>query len=134
LLWAIAEIREASLTQWNPKLTSDEVPLSPYRVVSDLLHTIDVANTITTHDAGSPRDQFSPFWVTREPLTYLGWRKTTKLGYGLGLAMGAKLACPDKLCINVWGDAASPAWTSTMPRWHAPLAAMASASLSRRRL
>ena len=28
------------------------------------------------------------------------------LGYGLGLAMGAKLAAPEKLCINVWGDAA----------------------------
>ena len=25
---------------------------------------------------------------------------------GLGLAMGAKLAKPDKLCINLWGDAA----------------------------
>jgi acetolactate synthase-1/2/3 large subunit len=36
----------------------------------------------------------------------LGWGKTTQLGYGLGLAMGAKLAAPDKLCINVWGDAA----------------------------
>jgi acetolactate synthase-1/2/3 large subunit len=82
------------------------VPLSPYRVLWDLLHTVDVANTIITHDAGSPRDQLSPFWVAREPLTYLGWGKTTQLGYGLGLAMGAKLACPDKLCINVWGDAA----------------------------
>jgi acetolactate synthase-1/2/3 large subunit len=40
------------------------------------------------------------------PLTYIGWGKTTQLGYGLGLAMGAKLAQPDKLCINVWGDAA----------------------------
>jgi acetolactate synthase I/II/III large subunit len=29
-----------------------------------------------------------------------------QLGYGLGLAMGAKLVHPDKLCINVWGDAA----------------------------
>ena len=63
-------------------------------------------NTIITHDAGSPRDQLSPFWVSRKPLTYLGWGKTTQLGYGLGLAMGAKLAAPDKLCINVWGDAA----------------------------
>ena len=27
-------------------------------------------------------------------------------GYGLPLAMGAKLVHPDKLCINVWGDAA----------------------------
>ena len=102
----IADMREEWLAQWKPKLISTEVPLSPYRVIWDLLHTVDVANTVITHDAGSPRDQLSPFWVTREPLTYLGWGKTTQLGYGLGLAMGAKLARPDKLCINVWGDAA----------------------------
>ena len=42
----------------------------------------------------------------KAPLSYLGWGKTTQLGYGLGLAIGAKLAHPDKLCINVWGDAA----------------------------
>ncbi len=102
----IAEIRMAWFAEWKPKLTSQEKPLSPYRVIWDLLHTVDVANTIITHDAGSPRDQLSPFWVTREPLTYIGWGKTTQLGYGLGLAMGAKLVHPDKLCINVWGDAA----------------------------
>jgi len=102
----IAEMRAAWLAEWKPKLTSEATPLSPYRVIWDLLHTVDVANTIITHDAGSPRDQLSPFWVTREPLTYIGWGKTTQLGYGLGLAMGAKLAHPDKLCINVWGDAA----------------------------
>jgi acetolactate synthase-1/2/3 large subunit len=67
---------------------------------------VDRANTIITHDAGSPRDQLSPFWEAVAPLTYIGWGKTTQLGYGLGLAMGAKLAAPQKLCINVWGDAA----------------------------
>ena len=36
----------------------------------------------------------------------MGWGKSTQLGYGLGLNMGAKLASPDKLCINVMGDAA----------------------------
>jgi thiamine pyrophosphate-dependent acetolactate synthase large subunit-like protein len=102
----IAEVREEWLAEWKPRLTSNETPLSPYRVIWDLLHTVDVANTIITHDAGSPRDQLSPFWVTREPLTYIGWGKTTQLGYGLGLAMGAKLVHPNKLCINVWGDAA----------------------------
>src|SRR3569623_2360231 len=61
---------------------------------------------VITHDAGSPRDQRTPFWKSTAPLSYIGWGKTTQLGYGLGLAMGAKLACPDKLCINVWGDAA----------------------------
>jgi len=102
----IARVRAAWLKEWMPKLTSNEAPLSPHRVLWDLQKTVDVANTIITHDAGSPRDQLSPFWVTKEPLTYIGWGKTTQLGYGLGLAMGAKLAHPEKLCINVWGDAA----------------------------
>jgi thiamine pyrophosphate-dependent acetolactate synthase large subunit-like protein len=91
---------------WLPKLTSNDAPLSPYRVLWDLQHTVDVANTIITHDAGSPRDQLSPFWKSTTPQSYIGWGKTTQLGYGLGLAMGAKLVHPDKLCINVWGDAA----------------------------
>jgi thiamine pyrophosphate-dependent acetolactate synthase large subunit-like protein len=102
----IAGIRKRWLDEWRPKLTSEETPLSPYRVLWDLQHTVDVANTIITHDAGSPRDQLAPFWVTKQPLTYLGWGKTTQLGYGLGLAMGAKLTQPEKLCVNVWGDAA----------------------------
>ncbi len=102
----IATSHKGWMEKWMPKLTSNETPLSPYRVIWDLLHTVDVANTIITHDAGSPRDQLSPFWKATTPLSYIGWGKTTQLGYGLGLAMGAKLAKPDKLCINVWGDAA----------------------------
>jgi len=102
----IASVREAWMAEWRPLLQSNEAPLNPYRVIWELLHTVDPANTIVTHDAGSPRDQISPFWVSTEPLSYIGWGKTTQLGMGLGLAMGAKLARPDKLCINVWGDAA----------------------------
>jgi len=105
----VAEIsaqREPWLAKWLPKLTSNDAPLNPYRVLWDLQHTVDRDNTIITHDAGSPRDQLSPFWKATTPLSYLGWGKTTQLGYGLGLAMGAKLAAPEKLCMNVWGDAA----------------------------
>ena len=102
----IAELKQEWLADWEPRLTSAETPLSPYRVLWDLMHTVDRDNTIITHDAGSPRDQLSPFWESTQPLSYIGWGKTTQLGYGLGLAMGAKLARPDKLCINVWGDAA----------------------------
>ena len=102
----IRGLKEEWMGQWMHRLTADTKPLSPYRVIWDLLHTVDVNNTIITHDAGSPRDQLSPFWQSDAPLSYIGWGKTTQLGYGLGLAMGAKLAAPDKLCINVWGDAA----------------------------
>jgi len=102
----IAEVEARWLAEWLPLLESDDAPLSPYRVLWDLQRTVDVANTIITHDAGSPRDQLTPYWKSIAPLSYIGWGKTTQLGYGLGLAMGAKVACPDKLCINVWGDAA----------------------------
>ena len=102
----IKETKAAWLAEWMPKLKNNEAPISPYRVIWDLLHTVDRDNTVITHDAGSPRDQIMPFWESTTPLSYIGWGKTTQLGYGLGLAMGAKLARPDALCINVWGDAA----------------------------
>ena len=102
----IAKLRSEWLAEWMPKLTSDATPINPYRVLWDLQQAVDLDETIITHDAGSPRDQLTPFWSSTRPLSYIGWGKTTQLGYGLGLAMGAKLACPDKLCINVWGDAA----------------------------
>lgn len=102
----IKSIEAEWLKEWLPLLESNDAPLSPFRVLWELQRTVDVANTIITHDAGSPRDQLTPYWKSITPLSYIGWGKTTQLGYGLGLAMGAKLACPDKLCINVWGDAA----------------------------
>ena len=102
----IESIRTVWLSDWMPKLTNNEAPISPYRVIWELMQAIDPDNTVITHDAGSPRDQITPFWVSTKPLSYIGWGKTTQLGYGLGLAMGAKLARPEALCVNVWGDAA----------------------------
>ena len=103
---SIADIKQAWLAEWMPKLTANTAPISPYRVIWELKQLVDPENTVITHDAGSPRDQLSPFWESTRPLSYIGWGKTTQLGYGLGLAMGAKLARPEALCINVWGDAA----------------------------
>ena len=102
----IQTIRQRWMKAWSPKLRDSSTPFSPYRVISDMIDTVDIDKTIITHDAGSPRDQLTPFWPSTTPLSYIGWGKTTQLGYGLGLAMGAKLAHPDRLCINVWGDAA----------------------------
>ena len=65
----IRDLNEGWIADWMPGLSSDEQPLSPYRVIWDLLPTVEPAETIVTHDAGSPRDQMSPFWVSREPLS-----------------------------------------------------------------
>lgn len=102
----VAEVKENWRAEWQHKLEADTTPINPYRVVAELDRLVDKSNTVITHDAGSPRDQLTPFWTSTTPLSYIGWGKTTQLGYGLGLAMGAKLARPEALCINVWGDAA----------------------------
>jgi len=92
------------LDHWMPKLTSDEVPINPYRVVWDLMHTVDLDNAIVTHESGSAREYVVPFWEARAPRSFIGWGKSTQLGYSLGLAMGAKMAAPDKQVINIMGD------------------------------
>src|SRR5919197_171949 len=101
----IAAAKKAWLAEWAKHFDSDEVPINQYRVIRDLLRTVDRDNVIVTHDSGSPREQMIPFWETTAPGSYMGWGKSTQLGYGLGITMGAKLAAPEKLCVNVMGDA-----------------------------
>ena len=102
----IAAAKKAWLAEWAKHLDSEEVPINQYRVIRDLMRTVDRDNVIITHDSGSPREQLIPFWEPTRPGSYIGWGKSTQLGYGLGLIMGAKLAAPDKLCVNIMGDAA----------------------------
>jgi acetolactate synthase-1/2/3 large subunit len=101
----IKSVNEQWLQSWMPKLTSDEVPINPYRVVWEVIKAVNPTNAILTHDSGSPRSQLVPFYRTA-PKGYLGFGKSHALGCGLGLIFGAKLAAPDKLCINWMGDGA----------------------------
>jgi acetolactate synthase-1/2/3 large subunit len=97
--------KKAWLGEWAKFINSDETPLNQYRVIRDLMRTVDRDNVIMTHDSGSPREQMMPFWEPTKAGSYMGWGKSTQLGYGLGINMGAKLAEPKKLCVNVMGDA-----------------------------
>jgi acetolactate synthase I/II/III large subunit len=100
----VASGKKAWLGEWAKFLDSDETPLNQYRVIRDLMRTVDRNNVIMTHDSGSPREQMMPFWETTVAGSYMGWGKSTQLGYGLGIMLGAKLAEPKKLCVNVMGD------------------------------
>ncbi len=101
----IKAVKDEWLKEWMPELTSSETPINQYRVIHDLKNAVDPANVIITHEAGSPREQLVPFWECKTPRGYLGWGKSTQLGHSMGLIMGAKLAHPEKLCINLMGDA-----------------------------
>ena len=102
----VKTVKEEWLREWMPKLTSDEIPITPYRVIWELMQTVDPSDAIVTHDSGSPRDQMVPFYRATVPRSYMGWGKSHGLGTGLGLTIGAKLAAPDKLAIHWMGDAA----------------------------
>jgi acetolactate synthase I/II/III large subunit len=98
--------KEEWMAEWMPKLKSDEKPINPYRVMWEFMNLFDRKNVIVTHDAGSPRNQLVPFYQAPAPRSYIGWGKSHALGTGLGLIMGAKLAAPEKFCVNFMGDAA----------------------------
>ena len=102
----IARVRETWLADWMAKLASDEVPINPYRVIWELMNNVPPGDAIVTHDAGNPRYEIMPFYRADGPRSYLGWGKSHQLGTGLGLTIGAKLAAPDKFCVNFMGDAA----------------------------
>jgi len=105
----IAEIKKTKeewMAEWMPKLTSNEKPLNPYRIMWEFMNLFDRKDVIVTHDAGSPRNQLVPFYQAPTPRSYIGWGKSHALGTGLGLIMGAKLAAPEKFCVNFMGDAA----------------------------
>jgi len=101
----IETIKRAWLDEWGPLLTSDEAPINPYRVIWDLMHTVDRTQTIVTHDSGYVRDQVVPFFEAIVPRGYLGWGNSTQMGHSLGLALGAKVAAPEKTVVNIMGDA-----------------------------
>lgn len=102
----IAATKSEWLDQWMRKLTATSTPINPYRVVWDLMHTVDPDNVILTHESGSAREYTVPFWESKHPRSFIGWGKSTQLGYSLGLAMGAKMAAPHKQVINIMGDMA----------------------------
>ena len=102
----IAADRDAWLAEWSPLLESDEVPINTYRVIREIDRVLDRERSIVTHDAGAPRDSIVPFFTATTPHSYVGWGKTTHLGFSIPLMIGAKLAHPDRFCLNLMGDGA----------------------------
>ncbi|HCV00771.1 MAG TPA: hypothetical protein DGL25_06165 [Dehalococcoidia bacterium] len=102
----LAEKQVTWMSEWIPLLTSNESPLNTYRVIHEINENVDHENSIVTHDAGAPRDSMVPFFTATSPHSYIGWGKTTHLGFGIPLMIGAKLARPDRFCLNFMGDGA----------------------------
>lgn len=100
----IRELRDTWMRSWNPRLTSDEQPINPYRACWDITHRLDRRKTILLHDAGVTRAYVSHHYETLFPNGFIGFGGTSAMGWSVPAAMGAKLGHPDKTVVNVTGD------------------------------
>jgi acetolactate synthase-1/2/3 large subunit len=101
-IWAA---KKEETAKYLPLLTSEERPINPYRVYKELMDTLDRRNSSITHESGNTRDQLTTVYEALVPHGYIGWGNVSTLGFGLGAAMGAKLAFPERQVVNVTGDA-----------------------------
>ena len=101
----VARIKAAWQAEYEPLFADDSAPINGYRMMRELWSMLDPETSMLTHESGASRDIQSVFYESGPPRSYLGWGQSSQLGFSLGLAMGAKLANPDKLVVNVMGDA-----------------------------
>jgi thiamine pyrophosphate-dependent acetolactate synthase large subunit-like protein len=100
----IASLKRAWLAEYEPLFSDNSSPINGYRMFRELWNAIDPDTSMITHEAGASRDIQCVFYQSTVPRSYLGWGQSSQLGFSLGLAMGAKIANPDKLVVNVMGD------------------------------
>ena len=100
----IKELKGKWLESWNPRLTSDEIPMNPYRACWDITHQLDSKKTILLHDAGVTRAYVSHHYEALNPLGFIGFGGTSAMGWSTPAALGAKLGNPDKTVVNFTGD------------------------------
>ena len=85
------------------RFSGSQTHIKPQSVIREL-HQLTKGEAIITTDVGQHQmwvAQFYPFTQTRQLITSGG---LGTMGFGLPAAVGAKLACPDKLVIAVVGD------------------------------
>ncbi|MCH5313204.1 MAG: acetolactate synthase large subunit [Helicobacter sp.] len=102
----IAQWREhlRSLQQQHPLSYEDsEVSIKPQWVIEQLGKRLGEKAIITT-DVGQHQMWAAQFYPFSFPRQFLSSGGLGTMGYGLPAALGAKLACEDKVIVNITGD------------------------------
>ncbi len=100
--WDIRKLNEEK-NKLSRQTDFDTFPMKPQRAIAELRKHIK-RDAIVTHDCGISQILSSQMFEAYEPGTYLITGRAGTMGWGLGAAMAAKLAYPDRQCINLVGD------------------------------
>jgi len=97
--------RDTALETYREAMASDDAPINPYRVYSELMKVLDPQKSFVTHESGNTRDQLSTVYDTLIPRGFLGWGNVSSLGYSLAAVVAAKKAHPERSAVAVTGEA-----------------------------
>jgi acetolactate synthase-1/2/3 large subunit len=99
----IAELKTLHRYFAQDEQRSDDVPLRPERVITELARRLD-ERAVVTMDAGANRLYMTHYFQCRGAGTVYQPSSIGGMGYALPAAMAAKLAAPDRDCVAVCGD------------------------------
>lgn len=95
------------LTEERSKLARktdyETLPIKPQRALRELREFLD-RDAFVSHDCGISQIWSCQLFETYEPRTYLITGGAGTMGWGLGAAMAAKLAFPQRQSVNIVGD------------------------------
>jgi acetolactate synthase-1/2/3 large subunit len=99
----LAELKTLHRFFAEPGQRSDDVPLRPERVITELAARLG-ERALVTMDAGANRLYMTHYFQSRGAGTVYQPSSIGGMGYALPAAMAAKLAAPDRDCVAVCGD------------------------------
>src|SRR5207244_11011177 len=99
----LAELKTLHRYFAEPEQRSDDVPLRPERVITELARRLD-ERAIVTMDAGANRLYMTHYFQCKGAGTVYQPSSIGGMGYALPAAMGAKLTSPERDCVAVCGD------------------------------
>ena len=99
----VAELKALHRYFAEPEQRSDDVPLRPERVITEIGRMLD-ERALVTMDAGANRLYMTHYYQSRGAGTVYQPSSIGGMGYALPAAMAAKLAFPERDCVAVCGD------------------------------
>ena len=99
----LAELKTLHRFFAEPEQRSDDIPLRPQRVITELGRRLD-ERAVVTMDAGANRLYMTHYFQSRGAGTVYQPSSIGGMGYALPAAMAAKLTRPERDCVAVCGD------------------------------
>lgn len=90
-------------SKYARKTDYEDLPIKPQRALQELREFLD-KDAFVSHDCGISQIWSCQLFETYTPRTYLITGGAGTMGWGLGAAMAAKLAFPERQSVNIVGD------------------------------